>query len=437
MSLTSLLSTSPKRLLIAAALLHVFVVSGIAIAGKTQILPGTFDRNGTGISFALDAMTYRIEALAMADLLAQGRFREWYDFEAYMAPLHVRLYSLSFVVFRKVLGEGVLGVEPLNLFYYLSILIVTYWLGATALSAEAGRLAAIIVGLWPSFLLMSTQLLKDHLFILSFLVLMLAIVACIQKSLSYRGAVGFVLAGILAMLTIVRARSSMWEIVLLALSAGALLCVVGQFIHRRFELPKTIAILAMLVAGFVLPKAMQTGRIGDRIRYSAAGGVVQRTEIPRSLGLAGQIGWARNRFIAAYPNAGSNIDTDVRLSSTMDLIRYLPRAAEIGLLAPFPRMWFARGAQVGLSGRLLSGAEMLVIYALLMLACLTVVNERKGLSVWFLFVIAVASCVALAYVVVNVSALYRMRYGYFILIIILAAQALQRWNRSAATVLTR
>ena len=60
-----------------------------------------------------------------------------------------------------------------------------------------------------------------------------------------------------------------------------------------------------------------------------------------------RITWALYLF-ANYPGSASNIDTDVRLESWREVIRYLPRAAEIGLLAPFPNMWLASGAQVGL-----------------------------------------------------------------------------------------
>jgi len=424
LSLARLSSTSPKRLLLLAAILHITLAIAVTIIGKTQLLPNTFDSNGVGVSFAIDSASYRAQALKMADLIDQGRFRDWLDYRKQLAPFHVRLYSLCYVTFGKVLGSGVLGVEPLNLLYYLSIVVLTYLLGAVALSPEVGRIAAMIVGLWPSLLLFSTQLLKDHLFILSFLLLMLCLVACINRSLSTRQAVGCAVAGSAALLIILLARSTMWEIVLFALLVGSLLCGLAQLRERKFELQKTIALLVLVGAAFLLPKALPDMRIGDRFRRTAAR-AVQENETPPASGLAAQIAWTRNKFVAGYRSAGSNVDTDVQLNVTSDLILYLPRAAEIGFLAPFPRMWVARGIQVGLAGRLFSGAEMLVMYALLVLVCITLFYERKRLSVWFLFAVSAAACVALGYVVVNVSALYRMRYVYFIMLIILAAHGFQ------------
>jgi hypothetical protein len=119
---------------------------------------------------------------------------------------------------------------------------------------------------------------------------------------------------------------------------------------------------------------------------------------------------------------GSNLDREVELQNFGDLVMYLPRAVEIGFLAPFPNMWFTRGVEVGRTGRLIVGAEMLAIYLLLLLVGATLFFERKRVLVWFLFAVAALGCIALAYVVVNIGALYRLRYPYFVPIILLAAQ---------------
>jgi len=132
-------------------------------------------------------------------------------------------------------------------------------------------------------------------------------------------------------------------------------------------------------------------------------------------------------FIVAYPDSGSNLDADEELRTAGDIVRYLPRALELGLLAPFPSMWFAPGAKVGLSGRLVIGAEMVVLYGMLVLSVVTVVRERGRLLVWFLFVTSVLACTILALVVVNAGALYRLRYPYFIPIILLGLCELKRW----------
>jgi hypothetical protein len=108
----------------------------------------------------------------------------------------------------------------------------------------------------------------------------------------------------------------------------------------------------------------------------------------------------------------------------------------IGLFAPFPQMWFEKAASVGSLARKLSGLEMVVLYALEALALLSIWRERRHVSVWLLFSISLMGLLALGLVVVNVGALFRLRYLFLVLIIILASGVIAKWNdqrRSAAT----
>jgi hypothetical protein len=45
---------------------------------------------------------------------------------------------------------------------------------------------------------------------------------------------------------------------------------------------------------------------------------------------------------------------------------------------------------------------------------------------WFLFLVATAGIVALGIVVVNAGALYRIRYVFWMMLIVIAAQRIQR-----------
>jgi hypothetical protein len=119
--------------------------------------------------------------------------------------------------------------------------------------------------------------------------------------------------------------------------------------------------------------------------------------------------------------AGSNVDNNLGFASTGDIVRYLPRAAAIGLFAPFPDMWFVRGVEVGRAGRLLSGLETAVIYVMETLALVGLWQRRRQLSTWLLVMVCVLGPIALGLVVANVSIIYRLRYAFFMLIIVLGA----------------
>jgi hypothetical protein len=131
-----------------------------------------------------------------------------------------------------------------------------------------------------------------------------------------------------------------------------------------------------------------------------------------------RIGYERAGFKSYYPKPGSNIDRDAQFNSLGDVIRYLPRAMAIGLFAPFPNMWFAVGDRVGISGRLLSGVETFVMYVVEMLALVGLWQSRRRLAPWLLLLVVMACVTALGLVVLNVAALYRMRYVFWMLLIL-------------------
>jgi hypothetical protein len=148
--------------------------------------------------------------------------------------------------------------------------------------------------------------------------------------------------------------------------------------------------------------------------------------LPPGAGLQARITRIRHRSAKKYPEAGSNIDTDVAFNSKADIVRYLPRAAAIGFFSPFPNMWFVAGAQVGLKGRVLCGLETAIMYPLEILALLGLWHRRHQVTAWLLALIVAAGLTALGLVIVNIAVLYRMRYVFWILIIILSIEGLMQ-----------
>lgn len=426
-----------KRFLAAAAIWHLAFVLGVFAIGNTQIWPETFDRNGIGISFGIDSKFYRVEAEEMAGLIQRGKLRDWIN---YNAGFHVKLYSLSFALFGRLVGSNILAAEPLNLVYYLSILALAYAIARQAFDEQVARFATCVIGLWPSLVLHTTQLLRDAVFIPSMLLLALVLLLGTTKRLSLRQGFLVAMPGALALLLAWLCRGDTWELVLTILVLGAAVCGLMQLKGRCFLVGNTAALGVLLLISFCIPKIVPTYRqsntvLAAPVQQQSAGlagsqnspnNSFQGTEQPGNplSKLANRIRLLRHRFIVRYPLAGSNLDTNVELGGTWTIIRYLPRAAMIGFCAPFPNMWFTAGAQVGLSGRLIAGAEMSLMYLLLGLAGYAIFRQRHRLSVWLLFGIASVGCIALGFIVVNISTLYRMRYSYFIIMIILGMKGL-------------
>jgi hypothetical protein len=137
-----------------------------------------------------------------------------------------------------------------------------------------------------------------------------------------------------------------------------------------------------------------------------------------------RVALARERFIIHGRNAGSVIDERVVFDSSTDIARYVPRALEVGYFAPFPSLWFTAGGKVGIIGRILSGAEMMLTYLFEGIACIFLCQTRRRFSSWLLVLATVIGMLALGLVVTNVGTLYRMRYPFWILIVIMGSGAL-------------
>jgi hypothetical protein len=139
-----------------------------------------------------------------------------------------------------------------------------------------------------------------------------------------------------------------------------------------------------------------------------------------------QIAGRRSGF-QVYKSHASDIDRDVRFDGAGDVVRFIPRAFVIGFFAPFPKMWVQAGS-VGLAGRLLSGLETLVMYFLYLAVGVCVWQDRRNLKMWLPFLVATIGMLALGLVVVNAGALFRLRYAFWIMMIIIASRRLSQIN---------
>ena len=128
-----------------------------------------------------------------------------------------------------------------------------------------------------------------------------------------------------------------------------------------------------------------------------------------------------------YRSRASDIDSDVRFSGTGDILKFIPRALVIGVLAPFPKMWLEPGS-FGYATRILSGLETLAMYLLYVACGLCLWRNRRNLNMWFLFLVAATGMLALGLVVVNAGALYRIRYVFWMMLIVIAAEGIRHFT---------
>jgi 4-amino-4-deoxy-L-arabinose transferase-like glycosyltransferase len=411
-----------RHLLLAAAV-HIALTIAIFLTGHFQLLPGTLDENGVGLSFAIDGATYRTLAGDLADELQSNELRAWL---AVKAPLHCRLYSLSFATVGKLLGHNVLAAEALNVLYYLGILTCVYMLGREAFDARTGLLAAAIAGAWPSFLLHSTQLIRDPLAILCFLALMVLLTLLLTRSFVWRKGIVYGIAGALVVSVFWITRGNMWNVVLVAIVVGLALLVQRMVREKKVLAGNIVVMLSIIAAALLVPTRLESTTLAG-VRPPATPLAIPSTlqSSPRQgiwTSVVKQIADRRAGFRLYAANA-SDIDGDVRFSDAGDIVRFVPRAFVIGLFAPFPKMWVQRG-NYGVMGRLVSGVETLAMYFLYVAAGVCVWRERRNRAMWMLILVATIGMIALGLVVVNAGALYRIRYVFWMMMIVIAAKGI-------------
>jgi hypothetical protein len=415
------------RYLLLAAACHVALTVAIFLVGHFQLSPGTFDQNGVGLTFAIDSITYQRVASDLVDEWRNNGFTAWLNAKA---PLHSRLYSISFAIFGKLLGHNIFAAEPLNLFYYLSILTCVYLLGREVFNAQTGLIAAIIVAVWPTFLFSSTQLMRDPLAIACLLALMLVLVLVLSRVFRWLPGTLIGIAGALLATLFWLARGNMWNIVLVAIAITLVLLVSRMVREKKFTGGNALVMLLVIMAAlFVPPRLESTTLPGTRppltpLAIPTASQPAAREGVWTTA--VKQISTRRAGF-RFYNSRASDIDPEVQFSNTGDIVRFIPRAFLIGFFAPFPRMWVQTGT-FGLAVRVVSGLETLAMYFLYVAAALCVWRERRNRKMWLLFLVATIGMLALGLVVVNAGALFRLRYACWILMIIISSRRFSQMN---------
>jgi hypothetical protein len=420
------LSASRRRfnlgfLIVAAAILHVSVTLTVFAIGKYQLFPTQILPTGIG-QFASDGIIYEGQVVELGNILKSEGVRAW---ATWPTQLHVRLYALPAVAVSRWVSFNILTIEPLNLIYYLAILILVFKIGEVVLDYRSGLIAAAVIALWPSFLLHTTQLLRDPLLILSVLVLVWGVVQSLRRELSWRRGLALGFASVAAIVSIRIVRLPMWQVIVASLAGAAVLLVV-QSVHSR-HFPKGATALALLIiAAVAITPRLQPffqNQQDSRMRRTVQHEELQELPVDEEIAVyRNAFKWKLDADGETRPaEDGSRIDAGVSFKSAGDILRQVPRAIVVGFFAPFPGMWLRAGKQVGYSGRVIAGIEMLMTYMIEFLALFGLWSARKNLSAWFLVIVIGLGATALGLVVNNMGAMYRLRYPFWVLIVILGS----------------
>ena len=165
------------------------------------------------------------------------------------------------------------------------------------------------------------------------------------------------------------------------------------------------------------------------MQYMPTQCVLARGESAQADKLASTVAAMRDLFISSksYSNAKSNMDADFVPGTVCNLLSYLPRALQVGFLAPFPSAWMGDGSVAAntLMRRVVS-VEMMVTYLAVLLLPLAMWDFRRKPAFWFVLGFCTLLIVVHTYLVPNLGTLHRMRYVFLACIVGLSIGAVAR-----------
>lgn len=125
----------------------------------------------------------------------------------------------------------------------------------------------------------------------------------------------------------------------------------------------------------------------------------------------------RAEYLSVYAAAGSNVDREVELGDAADVVAYMPRAAQVGLFAPFPTRWLAEGSSSETTVmRRVAALEVAWFYLSFVVLVPLVYRWRRRPELWIVLAFTVPVIVVQSLSVPNIGTLHRVRFGYWVLL---------------------
>ncbi len=229
---------------------HLAVTTAVYEVGKHKLAPDQIYANGLG-KFAHDGLTYEPQCVELCSIMKNEGPVAWW---VWPTQLHVRLYSLSLMLFIRWFSFNILTIEILNLSYYLGIVALVFKIGTAIFDRASGLLAAGIVATWPSFLLHTTQLLRDPILILAILVFVSGVITLLRGEMTWRRGIMLALRISVAILVIRIVRLPIWSLLCAGVGAALVFLLITFMRRKRIDKTATVAALAMLLVTLLVPQ---------------------------------------------------------------------------------------------------------------------------------------------------------------------------------------
>ncbi len=302
----------------------------------------------------------------------------------------------------------------------------------------AGLVAAVLFVVFPSSLSWYSQPLKDCYVNTGMLMILYSWLRALRPTSVRGGIVTLLVWMFIGILLLVFVKP--YYLRLLLVLTGVVTC--GVFIHTQWiKHPQRYRILSFyLLAIFLIVACLQINRffeIPEQLsgtQYQELSGVQYQEKSSQKVRQGWQ--WEETRQLPGSVekdmqtlaqirvgmieynqnvNAGSTIDADVAPHSATGVLLYFPRALQISLFAPFPDTWLQK-----LSPMRLVGVCETMLWYLIAPGMLLALYYRRTPGMGIVFLSAAFFMTILGFVTPNVGTLYRYRYVYEAMLMVVA-----------------
>lgn len=381
---------------------------------------------GGGLLFN-DAVYFNTAASYIAE---QIRLHGW----SYWQPLQLQGNVAILSAVYAILGEDPAWIIPINAaLHALGGLLI--FLLARELSEDkhiaicAGMIAASLFVIFPSALNWYSQLHKDGYAIAGILLILLTLLKAVRRPTAIRDWIALAMGCITGLLMVASVRPYLLEILVVAMLGACLATIVVALARRRLRGGAALLVLLLLVGTTILfggleffKEARPTTALSPESGYSRDNWQSSNWQWQNTTWLPGCIehyieAAARNRAVVInhgfQVKAQSMIDPDIAPQNISEVVSFLPRALQVAIFAPFPSSWLKNRSLF----HMVASGEMFIFYLCFPGILLLLWYNRNPavlLSLYF-------SCfflLALGFTNANLGTLYRMRYGYFFILLL-------------------
>lgn len=401
------------------------------------LLPALPSLHGGSGLLMYDAIFYHKSAVLIAgDIHAQG----WSAWSFWSAKTNTTGNVAILAALYAAFSIDPALIIPVNAFLHATsaflLFLISRELWSARVGTTAGMVAAVLFVIFPSALSWYSQPLKDSFLIAGILLIVYSWLRALRPQSIKAGVLLpliWMAAGVL-LVTLVKP----YYLMLLLVATGLTTCVVTINLWwtkppQRFRiLSFYIVALSMILVTHALIKpnlnsgsglqyaewtdggSQEAADKGEGLRWQWA----HSTWLPESLDKYLEItAKTRAGMIQYNQQVGANslIDAEAAPKNATEVIQYLPRALQIGLFAPMPNTWMQKLSVA----RLVAIGETIIWYCLIP-GLFAALYYRRTLAVAVVLVSALYFLAVLSFVTPNVGTLYRYRYAYEFLLIVVA-----------------